>query len=330
MDILPSIATLPPDPPEGVTTVLDYMAMRFPHIERTVWAERFRTGKVLRASGPIGIDATFEARLRVRYFREPEREWPVRTDFSIIAENEDLLVADKPPFLPVTPAGGYARNCLLHLLIEKTGNTNLAPLHRIDKDAAGLVIFSKRLKTRSHFARLFRQQKRGLAQAQQSADVPVPAFAADPRGHGHLLREYEAICELPAEGAAPPRRLEDHIARSPEQFFRQIALPHEPPNAVCHVEKIEEFKDRKSGTPRALLRIRTETGRKHQIRVQLSSRGFPIVNDRIYGSDPFHDPQSIENPMQLICRRIAIVDYPSTDSNEPINREWISKREFEE
>jgi len=193
------------------------------------------------------------------------------------------------------------------MLSEKTGNADLAPLHRIDKDTSGLTIFSKRQGTRSHFARLFRPE-----------NAPK-----------HLVREYHAICELPMVGEEPFHRLEDHIARCPDHYYHQIVLPNEPPNAVCHVVRIEEFEDPRYGSPRGLFRVRIETGKKHQIRVQLSNAGFPIVDDRIYGSVPFYDPESIENPMKLRCHRIAIMDYPTADGSGLINREWVSEREFE-
>ncbi|MCX7011123.1 MAG: pseudouridine synthase, partial [Candidatus Sumerlaeota bacterium] len=129
-----SIATLSEKAPPGVATVLDYLAVRFPHVARETWAERFARGLVLSNEGPLAVDAPFRPRLRVRYFREVEREPPVRTDWRIEHEDADLVVVAKPPFLPVTPAGSYVRHCLLNLLEETTGRQDLAPLHRLDKD----------------------------------------------------------------------------------------------------------------------------------------------------------------------------------------------------
>ena len=82
---------------------------------------------------------------------EPE----VPFEASILFQDEHLLVADKPHFLPVTPAGSYVRNSLLARLQEQTGVHDLAPLHRLDRDTAGLVLFSTDRATRGAYSRLF-------------------------------------------------------------------------------------------------------------------------------------------------------------------------------
>ena len=305
----PSIATLSEKAPPGVATVLDYLAHRFPHVGRETWVERFARGMVLSNDGPLTADSPFRPQLRVRYFREVEREFPVRTDWRIEYEDGDLLVVDKPPFLPVTPAGGYVRHCLLNLLEEALAIEGLAPLHRLDKDTSGLVLFSRNPATRGHFSRLFSQ---GASR--------------------HLVKEYWAVCEA-TRGDFPERmRLEDHVARSPQAYLRQAVFEDRPANSACEVERIRWL-----GEPRGqggdlvrlvLLRVLPLTGRQHQIRVQLSHAGLPILNDRIYGRRPRHDPEDLSDPMQLECRRLAIVDYPAPDGSERINRDWRVSRTY--
>jgi len=314
----PSTVTLPAAPPPGVRTVFDFLTRRFSHISPAVWAERFERGKVLSDEGPLGLQAEYRPRLRVRYFREVQREPPVRTDFRIVHEDADLLVVDKPAFLPVTPAGDYVRNCLLSLLGEALGFEGLAPLHRLDKDTSGLVLFSRDPATRSHFSRLFR-----------------------PESSKHLIKEYWAVCEA-TRGEFPERmRLESHVARNPQAYLRQAVIPDRPPNAICEVERIgwlpsdESHKmvdsaRRAAGAdspPLALVRVTPLTGRKHQIRVQLSHAGLPILNDRLYGRFPRHAPEDLDNPMRLECHKMAILDYPSPDGSRRLNLAWQSRGE---
>ncbi|WP_239520071.1 pseudouridine synthase, partial [Stenotrophomonas maltophilia] len=66
----------------------------------------------------------------------------------IIYEDQTLLVVDKPHFLTVSPAGGYVQQTLLTRLKQTTGNPHLSPVHRLDKQTAGLMIFTKTCESR--------------------------------------------------------------------------------------------------------------------------------------------------------------------------------------
>jgi len=272
---------LPEIAPDGVATFLDFFVRRFPRVPAEVWSRRFDEGKVFCEEGALAAGAPYRPLLEVHYIREVEREWPVRVDYRVVYEDADLLVVDKPPFLPVTPGGHYLRNCLLRRLVEATDNDELAPLHRLDKDTSGVTLFSKRAATRSRFVDLFRE----------------PA--------GRLSKEYLALCDARAEPPGERTRLEDHVARSGEAYHLQAVVPGRPPNAVCEIEVVERAGER------ALFRVFPLTGRKHQIRVQLRHAGFPIVNDRLYGLRPRHDPDDLSDPLQLNCHRIVLRGHPT-------------------
>lgn len=298
----PRIATvkLPEIPPEGIATLLDFYLWRFPRIAPEVWRRRFREGKVFCDAGPLAADAPYRPLLETRYVREVEREAPVRRDFRILHQDADLIVVDKPPFLPVTPSGRYLENCLLHLLSVATGEAELAPLHRIDKDTAGLTLFSRRRASRSHFARLFRESER------------------------FLEKEYRAVCEVePGRRLASRFRMANRLARESEDRWLTAVEDvddESEANAVCDVEVVERRADR------AMLRLAPRTGRRHQLRAQLAHAGLPIVNDRLYGSRPRHDPEDLDDPLALVCRRLAIRGFPVFDggAGETIEREWRS------
>ena len=140
--VRPSTVKLPERPPKGEQTVFEFFLRRFPRIPHAVWSERFATGKVWATDTPIDAETPYRPLLEVRYRREVEHEPQVRRDFRIVWSDQHLMVVDKPPHLPVTPGGRWVRGCLLHLLLEATGNDRIAPLHRLDRLTSGLVLLS--------------------------------------------------------------------------------------------------------------------------------------------------------------------------------------------
>ena len=153
-------------PPGPWTTVLDGLCARFPAVSRDAWIDRFARGRVQDAAGtPMAIDAPYRVGAEVRYFREVADEPAIPFAETVLHVDEHLVVADKPHFLPVTPAGGFVRETLLARLVQRLGNPHLVPLHRIDRDTAGLVLFSANPGTRST----------GIARARVTAAGPAPA-----------------------------------------------------------------------------------------------------------------------------------------------------------
>ena len=294
-DVRASIVTLPAARPDGVVTLLDFFRLRFPRIPESVWRTRFASGKVWSSEGAVAEGEPFRPLLELRYRREVANEPPVRGDFVIVWSDGDLVVVDKPPHLPVTPGGPWVRNCLLHRLSAAAGNHELAPLHRLDRLTSGLVLWSSNRRTRGHFARLMHP------------GAPVE-------------KVYTAVCEVRRSDAPPSAVLEHHVARSRDEYWRQIVEPARPPNARCDIELLD------TATALALYRVRPHTGRKHQIRVQLAAEGLPILGDPLYGTVPFHDPQDISTRMWLDAHIIEINGFPGPDGGPALTAVWTSTR----
>ena len=295
--VRPSTMTLPDQPPDGVVTLLDFVLVRFPRISEATWRARFAAGKVWTETGSVAADAAYTPGLRLHYRREVEREPAVRTDFRIVWADDDLVVVDKPPHLPVTPGGRWVRGCLLHLLGEVGGDAALAPLHRLDRLTSGLVIFSRNRETRAHFARLFVQ----------------PGATTE--------KIYSAVCEV--RRGQPPRSatLEHHIGRSGDEYWRQVVIPDREPNARSELELLE------TAGGLALYRVLPRTGRKHQIRVQLAAAGLPILGDPLYGTRPFHDPDDLATRLWLDAHVLRVTEFPRPAGGAPLTAEWKSSRE---
>jgi tRNA pseudouridine32 synthase/23S rRNA pseudouridine746 synthase len=136
----PSYVALP-DCQKPYPTILDFLDRRFPKLGRAVWQARLEQGKITDDLGNI-IDchSPYQPTLRLRYFREVEKEPKIPFQETILFQNEQFLMVDKPHFLPVTPAGPYVNQCLLYRLRAATGIQELVPVHRIDRETAGLVM----------------------------------------------------------------------------------------------------------------------------------------------------------------------------------------------
>jgi len=166
-------------PPGPWATVLDALCGQFPAISREAWLDRMSRGQVVGADGGrIGHDESYRVGLTVHYFREVADEPRIPFEERILYQDDHLVVADKPHFLPVTPAGGYVEETLLARLVHRLGNPDLVPLHRIDRLTAGLVLFSAHPGSRRVYQDLFRNRNIGkhyeaLAPALPGQEFPV-------------------------------------------------------------------------------------------------------------------------------------------------------------
>ncbi len=259
------------------TQLVDFLAERLPAVAYAQWALRMAQGRVLDEAGAaLPPDAPYRGGTRVYYYRELEAEPVIPFEESILYQDEHLLVADKPHFLPVTPTGRYVQQTLLVRLKRRTGLEALSPIHRIDRETAGLVLFSVRPQDRGAYQALFRTR---------SVD-----------------KVYEAIAPLRPELPLPAVH-RSRIAPD-ERFFRQREVPGEP-NSETAIALLEA----RAGHGRYALR--PVTGRTHQLRVHLHALGRPIVGDLFY-PEVVHGPGAVDEdwgrPLQLLARAIAFTD----------------------
>lgn len=270
----PSVVTLPAAQ-EPYPSIMDFLCRAFPGISRDRWAQRLREGKVLDDRGsPINADTPYSPSKRIFYFREVENEPVIPFTEQILFRNDEILVADKPHFLPVTPGGRYVEECLLNRLRARTGIAGLAPLHRLDRETAGLVIFSVNPETRAAYHELFMK--------------------------GKVEKIYHALAEL----HQPPREnrwtVENRIVRG-EPRFRMKIVPGIA-NARSHIQLLE-VQDH-----RGLFRLQPVTGKTHQLRLHLSSLGFGIINDRVYPDLQPERDDDFDRPLQLLAGEIRFHD----------------------
>jgi tRNA pseudouridine32 synthase/23S rRNA pseudouridine746 synthase len=256
-------------------TILDFLTGRFPKIDRQIWKNRIVCGKVLtQKEEPASLDTPYIPLEKLYYFREVKKETIIPFTEKIIFCNQELLVACKPHFLPVTPAGPYVNECLLHRLKKRIGNHDLAPINRIDRETAGLVLFSMNKKTRGLYQTLFM--------------------------NGQVKKTYIAVTQYPGDHEKTSWSVENRITKG-DPWFRMKAATGEP-NAVSKISLL------RSKGNRALFKLCPITGKKHQLRLHLSGLGFPILNDRYYPKLLPEQKNSFSAPLQLLSQKIQFHD----------------------
>ncbi|WP_293502275.1 pseudouridine synthase [Roseateles sp.] len=260
-------------PPGPWTTLSAFLAERLPMVDN--WALRIARDEVVNETGRPVAEA-YVANRRVFYWRRLDAEPEVPFEARIVFRDEHLLVADKPHFLPVTPGGAYVQQTLLTRLRRATGLAELSPIHRLDRETAGLVVFSLRAAERGAYQNLFRDR------------------AVD--------KVYEAVA--PA-GAGPwPRVLRHRLVEREGEAFMQMQAVDGEPNAETWVDLVESV-----GAGLARYQLRPRSGVKHQLRAQMNALGLPIAGDRIYPRlQPQEHPPRFDAPLQLVARVIAFTD----------------------
>ena len=278
---------------ESYPTLLDFFMANFPHIEPSEWSARFSEGLVMTVDGqPVAASDAYQPNAHLLYFRRLAREPEIPFEEEILYQDEHILVADKPHFLPVIPSGLYLHQTLLNRLKKKTGLRHLSPIHRIDRDTAGLVIFCMQPNERAHYQNLFRDRA--------------------------VTKVYEVIAPYSEELSAKlPMMYQSRLEES-EHFLQMREVAGEP-NADTYIELIEVVK------PWAKYRLTPGSGKKHQLRCHLNALGIAIKFDQIYPVlTPYQEYDlDFSKPLQLLAKEITFVD-PVTGEN----RSFVSRREI--
>lgn len=266
-----SVVFTPPGPWE---TAFDFLSSRFARIPATEWQLRLGRGDVLDATGtPLRCESPYQAGQHWYYFRAVATEPRIPFEATVLWQDEHLLVADKPHFLPVVPSGQYLQETLLVRLKRLLDFPDLAPLHRLDRDTAGLVLFSKVPASRGAYHALFRD---------------------------HAMRKtYEAVAPW---NAALPWPVHRATRIQPSAHFMQQVEVDGPVNAITDIAPIEV------GRQLARYALRPITGQRHQLRVHMAALGLPLVGDGIYPQLTPEGTADYARPLQLLAKSIAFTD----------------------
>lgn len=265
-------------------TITDFLVQRFPAISREVWVKRMEDGLVADEFGAaVTPERPYRGHMRVYYYRALDDEPRIPFEANVLWQDEHMVVADKPHFLPVTPSGHYLQETLLVRLKNSLGLQGLTPIHRIDRETAGLVLFSVKPGERDAYQALFRRHE--------------------------VSKDYEAIAPWRADIDFPLTRKSRIVQGEP--FFRQCEAEGEP-NSETHIDLLEVS----HRTRQARYALRPVSGKKHQLRVHMYALGIPILNDRIY--PPVHPTpdDDYSRPLQLLAKAVTFTDPFTGESRE--------------
>ena len=279
--VSPSCLALPRMRTPPWPTLLDHLAECLPVVSRAEWQQRMVEGQVVDDTGqPLAPDSPYINGARVYYWRSLPQEPAIPFEESIVFQDEHLVVADKPHFLPVTPGGRYVQQTLLVRLKQRLNLPNLSPLHRIDRETAGLVVFSVRPQDRDAYQRLFRERL--------------------------IDKTYEAIAPVNPALTWPQTR-RSHIREMEDAFYKmREAAPHEdlPDNSETRIHLLEQR------GPWGLYRLEPVTGKRHQLRVHMNALGLPLLGDQFYPvvkRGP-GETEDYAEPLRLLARSLSFTD----------------------
>ena len=249
-----------PESEDGVP-LPDHLAAHFSRFDRAGWIRAIEAGLVTVNDLSARPDMTVKRHDRVGYYPPETPEPDAELHYSVVYEDDSLLVIDKPGNLCVHPTGPFFRHTLWHLVGSRYGEIRF--VHRLDRETSGLVIAAR---------------TRRAAAAMDNGNTPVrkeylALVTGDFRGHIH------------AEGFLIHDR--DSAVRKKKRF-----VPSDSPEAgsarldpTAEIATTELIGESHVSPDLTLVRAILGTGRQHQVRATLHSLGFPLAGDKLYGPD---------------------------------------------
>lgn len=285
------LATATVGPGEAGLRLDQWLAGRFTYHSRSQWQAAISATRVLVNSQPAKPRMLLRLGDVVLYLPWDHPEPPVHTDTPVLYDDADLLAINKPGDLPCHPGGKYFRHTLWFLWRDRLPDFRL--LHRLDRETSGVVL---------------------VARTAAAARILSEDFEA-----GRVHKQYLVLVDgdfpptLDATGFLGPRA---HQVRKQRWYYPSD--PGQGEAVSTHFECLGQ------GGGMSLVRARPATGRQHQIRATLCALGFPVVGDKLYGTDPAiylrfadglltdADRQALRLPRQALHAHRLTVPHPTT------------------
>ncbi len=258
----------------------------FPEYSRSQISAAIRDGTVLVAGEQKKSSYRLKAKEEIVFSEitdkvPPSSLIPEKIDFPLLYEDEYLLVLVKPPGLVVHPGSGNYQGTLVHGLLHYcrelagVGGDLLRPgiVHRLDKDTSGVMVVAKKEDIHRQLVDMFANRQ--------------------------LNKEYLAlVCGSPKEEKG---EIIAPIGRHPVQRQKMAVVTQGGRYAASHWSV--KYRWRRY----TLLQVKIETGRTHQIRVHLASRGLPVAGDLLYGGSRARQQNTLFPRQMLHARRLSFL-----------------------
>lgn len=280
--VKPSYLILPHDKQWHGQTLHRFLCAKFPFVGEAAWRQRLNSGMVVNQYGEVlDENALFLSGSLIYYYREISREHEPRIPFdeTILWLDAHLIVVDKPHFLPVTPSGRFLHETLLTRLrlradLQHLNVADITPLHRLDKDTAGVMLFSHCVASRSAYQQLFQRKEihkiyHALAPTRLDLSYPISVQSRLVRGDDFFLTKT-------VDGEANAHTIVRHLAQ------------HDPQHSLYELQPL--------------------TGKKHQLRVHMMNLGMPLLNDALYPQVQAVGSEDYAKPLKLLAKKIEFTD----------------------
>ena len=264
---------LPKDEENNWNTILDFLIERFPFISPEILMQRMQRGDIVDQNGKsFQQESPYQAELFLFYYREVPNEPVIPFKEKILFKDDNIIVVDKPHFIPATPGGRFVKESLLARLKHHYQQEDISPIHRLDRETAGVMMFSCNPDIRGAYQTLF--QKRQVDKvyeaiaAKSELDFPMTHKSRIEKGDPFFIMQ-EVEGEINSETYIDTKLISGKLAK---------------------------------------YTLKPVTGRQHQLRVHMMSLGMPILNDPFYPELLACKGEDYSQPLQLLAKSIAFID----------------------
>ncbi len=254
-------------------TILEFLIERFPYINESILKERMLRGDIVDQHGiAITKDSPYAEELFLFYYREIPDEPEIPFKEKILFKDDNIIVVDKPHFIPVTPTGRFVKESLLARLKHHYQNEDISPIHRLDRETAGVVMFTNNPEVRGAYQMLFQQRL--------------------------VKKVYQAVAAK--TDLQFPLTRKSRIAKSNHFFIMEEQEGEINSETTIDIEQV------KGNLAKYILK--PLTGKQHQLRVHMMSLGIPILHDPFYPVLLPCKGEDYSQPLQLLAKSIAFID----------------------
>ena len=280
-------------------TLLEYLSGRFTYHDLLMWQREVNSGRLKLNGKVVPQDTVLRCGDEISYLPETDAEPNVDLNYKIVFEDDYVVVIDKPGNLPTHPAGAYMQNTLWFQLRKIYGN--IFPVNRLDMETSGLLIFTKDPKLQAKFVESIGYKEYYV--------LVHGCFQGEVQASGFIYKDSSSVLRKKRKFSYDyPLDIEENLkVETSSTFFEAV----------------------KSNDRFTLIKAVLGTGRTHQIRATLSSLGFPVVGDKIYGLNEDFFLKRREDRLTAEDRELLILKRQALHSHRLIFRHVVTDKFME-
>lgn len=266
--------------------IYEFLSKRFTYHTKDQWKVNIQKGEILLNGEKTDPKYVLRNGDLIQYYPQNRPEPKVPQKHPVIFEDEDLLIVNKAPHIPVHPVGRYLKNTLINVLKAKTNYPMLFLSHRLDRETSGLCVLSKTpLAKDAMYWQFFDNKVKKTywalvwgkpAEDQGLIDLPIGKVDPDNPKKFSKIRIKQIIKGKDAKSA------KTHFKVLWTKMFHN---PSWRPPEWASLEADRDLYESQAEWPISLIECKPITGRTNQIRVHLAALGCGVVGDKLY------DPQ---------------------------------------